>query len=124
MYVHVYVNFRSIRVDFPIKHAGKLPVDVDMDWIPETHQLGSELSEPPPPPIPPKMMMVEDWSSENFVDREQKHLKPTELESSVPTLPPKPNNRLAKNAIKNQAGGGIIIFDTILPAPTLINMQV
>jgi hypothetical protein len=78
--------------------AGKLPVEVNMDWVPE-FQTENLVAEPLPPPVPPKM--IENWGSEdshdNILSNHQMLLEAaptTYVDDSLPVLPPKPKNWL------------------------------
>ena len=71
--------------------TGKLPVEVDMDWIPQTTEPVIES----PPPIPPKMNEVASFDAPQNgpvgLNQSADIIVPTKQDNdSAPVLPPKP----------------------------------
>jgi hypothetical protein len=72
--------------------AGKLPVEVDMDWVPQTTELEIES----PPPIPPKMDEIASFDAPQngpafgFNHSANATMLSREDNDSAPVLPPKP----------------------------------
>ena len=62
---------------------GKLPIEINLNWIPQVQDDDVELKSDSPPPIPPKIM-VSNKSSQHSVHMENN--------DPMPTLPPKPMN--------------------------------
>ena len=74
-----------------------------MDWVPQFKQEENLVAEPQPPPAPPKM--INDWGSEkphcdmlkvksndNLYEILLETVENTDMDNSLPVLPPKPKN--------------------------------
>ena len=77
----------------PLIIIGKLPKEVNMDWVPRVENI-----EPLLPPILPKLV-VEDWSWDSAVTSGHLHrdMEAVDPGNSVPVLPQKPSSRLTCN---------------------------
>jgi hypothetical protein len=66
---------------------GKLPVEVDMDWVPQTTEPEMES----PPPIPPKMDEIASFDApQGFNHSANAIMLSREDNNPAPVLPPKP----------------------------------
>lgn len=74
---------------------GKLPVEVDINWMPQFQQDNLDTSEMPPP-VPPKMMVQvsgdnDDADALGPNDYHHQMILKSDLDTPAPVLPPKPN---------------------------------
>ena len=78
-------------------HAGKLPIEIDANWVPPCPaQDDDSITVEVPPPIPPKSLIstesVESLSHRSQeIDHTRQRMPAPMKNEPIPALPPKPN---------------------------------